>query len=142
MHSIVSHVACYMQQWQLFLDATELPGRCFWQAQELLACVTRCCSFMWCLLALQDCCDAVEWGPEAAHPPGLLALIPGCSPHQRRVSFLPLVGGPPLYVQWLHYACYILQMRSILAFIYAIIHAFIHPFIHSFVGSSIHASIH
>ncbi len=51
-------------------------------AQELPACVTCLHSFMWCLLALQDCSDVVEWGTEAAHPPGLLALLPGCSPHQ------------------------------------------------------------
>ena len=50
--------------------------------QESSACVTCLHSSMWCLLALQDCCDAVEWGTEAAHPPGLLALLPGCSPHQ------------------------------------------------------------
>ena len=63
-----------------FPDPTELPGMWSWQAQELHLSFT--CSFMWCLLALQDCSDAVEWGAEAAHPPGLLALIPGCSPHQ------------------------------------------------------------
>ncbi len=42
----------------------------------------------WCL---QDSCDAVEPGGQEAHPPGLLALIPGCSPHGRQVSpSLPL----------------------------------------------------
>jgi len=79
---MVLYAACCVQQRQPFPDATELPEMCFWQAQELPPCVACCCSFMWCLLALQDCCDAVEWGTEAAHPPGLLALLPGCSPYQ------------------------------------------------------------
>lgn len=58
------------------------------QPRSALYHTTHCLCFLWlqpdmaAVCALQDCGDGVERGPEAAHPPGLLAPQPGCRAHQ------------------------------------------------------------
>ncbi len=56
--------------------------------QDVMQCCQTAETCSWCL---QDSSDAVEPSGQEAHPPGLLALLPGCSPHGRQVSpSLPL----------------------------------------------------
>lgn len=86
-HSAVSCATCCVQQQAAFSSFHRAAWNAFLYVSYLKLSPPNVtskhhCSFMWCLLALQNCCDAVEWGTEAAHPPGLLALLPGCSPYQ------------------------------------------------------------